>query len=105
MQNQFVAEINPMILGHKLHQLVLNLHRIVLLGQAEPQTQSPDMCIDHDTAGDAKAGAEDDVGRLAADAGEFDEGVEIARDLAAVVRDDSRAGGFDVLGFVAKKTG
>ena len=47
------------------------------------------MRVHRDALGQAEGVAEDDVGRLAADPGEPDQGVELARDLASVVLDQA----------------
>ncbi len=59
------------------------------------------MCVDHHTGGNSIRRAEDDIGRLATDAGKLHEGVEILGNLALVFVDQFGAAGLDVLRLVA----
>ena len=75
VQDQPVAERGPLRLRDQLHQGELDLHRVVVLGQAEPAREPADVRVDRD-ARRVEGVAEDDVRGLAADAGQRDEIVE-----------------------------
>ena len=55
--------------------------------------------------GNAEGRAQHHVGRLAADAGQLDQRVQVLRHLAAVFVDQLPAAGLDVLGLVAEEAG
>ena len=62
------------------------------------------MGIDHD-AGHAENIAEDDIGALASDAGQTDQGLHIAWHFTAVFGNQYFHSGADILGLLAKKSG
>src|SRR3569623_714638 len=71
------------ILAWKLpHEILLDLHRIILFRESQPPADTPHMCIDDDAFRRVECDAEDHVGGLAPDAGEGDQLVERARDAA-----------------------
>src|SRR6185503_6884446 len=67
--DQCMREPRPVIPWHDRHQLLLDLHRIVLLGQLEQPGESLDMGVDHHPFIFPEPCAEDDVGGLPANAG------------------------------------
>lgn len=97
--DQAVAEVNPLLFGEQLHQVLLDFYGIAVFGQAEQVGDAADVSVDDDAAGDVEGGAKEDVGGLAADAGERDQFFECARELAAefineFFRHAADAGGF-----------
>ena len=71
-----VAEHRPVALREQLAHLGLDLHRVVLLRPAEAPGQPAEVGVDGD-AGHVDFVARDDVGRLAADAGQRLRGLEL----------------------------
>ena len=76
-----VREARPVLARHELHEVALDLHRILLLREAEPLREPPHVRVDDDPLRLAELGR-DDVRRLARDAGQADELVDPARHLA-----------------------
>ena len=60
----------PVLPRHELHEVLLDLLRIGLPGQAEPAGEALHVGVDHDPLVLAEGVAQDDVGGLAADAGQ-----------------------------------
>lgn len=74
-----------------------------MASEAESFAEAGDVRVDDNTGRQSEGGAEDDVGRFAADAGEGDQGFDVAGELAVVAFDDGLAGGFNVFSLVAKE--
>ena len=70
--------------GNDGHQVCARFARVLVGRQAQPVGQPLDVGVDDDARGDAEGGAQHDVGRLAADAGQGGQCVEVAGDLAVV---------------------
>jgi hypothetical protein len=104
MQDQVVTEHGPILLRDDRHEVVLDLHRVFMLGQAHAARQPADVCI-HRDARYAEGIAQDDVGRFAADPWQDNQVVQAVGDRAAVVLDESLAAGLDVARLVAEEAG
>jgi len=68
--NQPVAKIRPVFLRHQPHEILFDLLRLGLFGQAESVCQSSDVRIDHDAFIDLKSIPQNDIGGLPANPGE-----------------------------------
>ena len=100
-----VAELRPLRLRHQRHQLRLDFFRVRFRRQAEPLRQPRDVRV-HDHAGvEVEGVAENDIRRLAPDAGERREFVHGARHFAAEFFHQRNAAGLDVFGLVVEKAG
>ena len=62
-----MAEGDPLFLWNSLDQVVLDLHGILLGGQAESQTEASHMSVSDNSGRDFEGRTEDDVGGLAPD--------------------------------------
>src|SRR5262249_16812409 len=82
--NHPVIEHHPIFLRQQLHQVLLDLYRIGVRRKSEPAAHAADVRVDGD-AGHAERVAEDDVGRLAADAREADQFFQRVGHVAAVL--------------------
>ena len=74
--DQQVREASPVVARHELHQVALDLHRILLPREAEPLRQPADVRVDDDALRVAALGR-DDVRRLARDARQPQQRVEV----------------------------
>src|SRR5262249_11475687 len=92
-----VAEYRPLFFGDEPHQVALDRLRVGLRGQPHAAAESAQMGIDRD-AGHAEGVAEDDVGRLAADAGQGYQLFHRRGDFAAMLFHDLLAAGNEVAG-------
>ena len=90
---------------HRRHEVLLDLHRVLLAREPQAAAQPRHVGIDHDSRGKTEGGAEDDVGRLAPHAGKVDQLLELIRHPAFVLLDQYAAGGLDVFGLVAEEAG
>ena len=83
--NEAVAGVGLFILGNSKIQYPLDLQRILqLFGvKSEPSANADAMCV-RNHSGDAENVAEQEVCDLSADAGEFAEQIDVARQLPAV---------------------
>ncbi len=95
-----MAELDLIFLGDNGDEVGLDFVGVGLIGESEALGDAGDVAIDAN-ARDAKGVAEEDIGGLAADAGEFEEVVEVARDFAVEFLDDHAAGALNALGFHA----
>src|SRR5712692_1383623 len=78
--DQKVREAAPVLTRHELHQVALDLHRILLLGEAEPLREPAHVRVDHDALRLADL-CRHHVGRLTRYAGEPDELLQSAGNL------------------------
>ena len=83
VKDQPVAHDRPLLARDQRGQVGLDLDRILLLGQLHAPRQPAHVGV-HGDARDAERMAEDDVGRLAPDARQLDQIVELAGHLTAV---------------------
>src|SRR5262249_9107240 len=87
VENQRVGGARPAFLRHRVSELLLDEHRIVALGDANPVRDAENVAIDGQS-GHTKRVTEYDVGRLAPDARQLDERLHGVRHLAAVMLDE-----------------
>ncbi len=71
--NQRMRKADPLLAGKETDQVLLDLLRGLLFRQTESLRESRDVGIDHDSGGDPKGCPENDIGRLATNAGKKDE--------------------------------
>ena len=69
MPDEKVREVGPLLFGHDLHEVELDLDRIVFFGESNPLAHPMHMCIDHNPR-NSEGIPEDDIGRLPSDAGQ-----------------------------------
>ena len=103
--NHAVRKVDPLAPRQLGDQVALDLHRVGVPGHAQPLAQPTDVRVDHDARREAEGRAQHDVGRLAADAGQLDERVQVARHLAVMLFDQLLAAAGNALGLVAKEAG
>src|SRR5207237_2412072 len=84
--DQQVRETRPVLARDEPHQVALDLDRVLLLREAEALRETPHMRVDDDPLRVTALGR-DDVRRLACNAGQAKERVEVLRHLTAVVLD------------------
>jgi hypothetical protein len=70
-QNHLVWDVHPRALWEEIHQIPLDLHGIVLRREREALAHASDMRIDEDAFRLRSHIRDDDVGRLARDAGQL----------------------------------
>jgi hypothetical protein len=99
-----VREQPPVGARHDPLEIALDLHRVVVAGEAEALRKAADVRVDHDPLWLAELGC-DDVGGLAGDPGKADEVLEPAGDTAVVVLDQHRHGAPDRLRLLAEEPG
>ena len=104
MVNETVRKLNPLGRRQEFLQVALDLHGIGLLRQTQQAGDPPDMGVDDNPTGNAKGGAQQDVGRLAADSGEFDQLVKSTGDLAVMLLHELTRHPADVRGFGPKES-
>src|SRR4051812_35417237 len=85
VQDQEVREDGPVSLWHDLHEVLLYLHRVFVIRQAEPSRDAADVGIDDYALVHTEGVAQNDVGRLAADAGQRHELLHGAGHLSPVL--------------------
>src|SRR5688572_17851309 len=95
----------PVISRDQLHQYLLDLYRICLVGNAEPNDQTPDVRVYNHSLVYAKRVAEDDVCRFAADARKTNKLGHGVGHFAAVNLDNSRRHSEQTLRFVTEEPG
>jgi len=100
-----MAELGPFGLGHQHHQVLLDLFRVAMAGQAEPMRQARDVGVHHHANIDGKGVSQDHVRRLAPDAAQGHQFLHRLRDFAAVIGHDASAGRLDAARLVFVKTG
>lgn len=103
--DELVRELNPVVAGDDLHQLLLDLLWIVGLREAEAIGEAQNVCVDHDALGDSVGGAQHDIGGFSGGSGNSEEFGHGVRHLAAEVRDDALCGTRDGLGLVVVEAG
>src|SRR5207253_3991643 len=68
VRDQPMREDRPLLLRDELHEVLLDLHRIEMRGEAQAAGNARDMSIDHHADGDVERVSQNDVGCLASDA-------------------------------------
>jgi hypothetical protein len=97
MQDQPVVGVQPEGLGHGLIKLELDLQHVLARREARSVADSENVRVDREGLF-AESGVEDDIGRLASDAGQFFQFLAGARYLAAMLADQRFRQSDDVLG-------
>jgi hypothetical protein len=87
-QDHRVRDVDPRAARQQVHQVALDLDRIVLRGEREALRDASDVRVDEDAFGLRRDVCDHDVRRLPRHAGERRELVDRERDLAAEVLDD-----------------
>jgi len=100
-----VGEIYPVFARDDFHQRLLDLFWRGLAREAHATREAHDVGVHDDAFGFAVAGAEDDVGGLASDAGELNQRFQRVGDASAVLLGDGAAAAADGAGFIAEETG
>jgi len=105
VQDQPVREHGPVLAGEQRHQILFDLHRILLPGETEPQGHPPDVGVDDHPFLHAEGVAEDHVRGLAADPGQSEQAFHRLRHPAVECLDQPRAAPEDRPGLVAEEAG
>src|SRR5215207_3370945 len=100
-----VREEHPVALGDEFHEVALDLLGRGVRGEREASGEARDVRIDDDAGGDAEGVAEDDVRRLARDAGEPEQLLHPLGHAPAVVREQHAARALNRLRLVAEEAG
>src|SRR5215211_285653 len=87
MPDEQVGKPRPVLLRDETLKVALDLHGIVLASEAEALGEAPDVSVDDDSLRRAPLGS-DDVGRLAADAGQAHEIVDPRRQMSVELLDE-----------------
>lgn len=98
-----MTEEDPIGSGHELDQVLFNGHGVRGAAEGESGGEALDVGVDNDAGSDLKGAPENDVGGLATNAVEGDEGFEVLRNLALVKVQELAAAGLDVAGLVAEQ--
>ena len=104
MPDQLVGEQNPFVLRNHLHQILLDLFRIVVAGEIQTFRQALHVRIDNDARGDAVSGAENHVGRLTSHAWKREQLLHRARYFPPERLDDRFACADDGFRLVAEES-
>ena len=72
------------------------LRRVLLRRQPQAKCQALDVSVHDNPRGDAKGGAQNDVGRFAADARQGGQGFHVPRNLAGMVRGQTLGHGLEI---------
>ena len=81
-----MREANPVLLGNDGYQVTLDLNRITMFRESKEARKTDDMCVDRNPLRVSVELAQDDVGGLAADAGQRLHGGQIVRHDATMQR-------------------
>ena len=103
--DQLMREGDPTVLRNELHQVMLDLLRLVVDRKLKPAREAQDMRVDDHADGDLIPAPAHDVGRLAGDAGKLEQLFHGLRDLVAEALDDGFGGALDGLGLIAEEAG
>lgn len=96
---------DPLRFWQQRHEVLFDLDRVCLRGQAESGAEATDVGVDDDAGRESKRSAQNDVCGLSANARKFDERVEFGRHFPVVMLYESRGHAAQVLGFLAKEAG
>ena len=69
MPDEEVREVGPLLFGHDLHEVGLDLDRIIFLGESNPLAHAMHMCVDYNPR-DSEGIPEYDICRLPSDTGQ-----------------------------------
>jgi len=105
MINELQRKGEPPFLRDDFHQVLLNLDRFGVFGQVEPLRKPLHVGIHHDAFQDAVGAAKHYVGCFARGAGNSEQVLHAARNLAAEVRENLPGGANQRLGFVVEEPG
>ena len=105
MEDEKVGNEGPFLSGNDATELLLNLVLLIALREAQPVGQSGDVGVHGDPLVDAERVAEHDVGRLAPDAGKYDQRLHGSGYLPAMLLDQHFAAANDVPGPVSMEPG
>jgi hypothetical protein len=103
MPDEPMAEQGPEVAVQKLHEILFDACGIVMAGQVQTLSEARDMGIDDDAVLDMKGVAENDIGGLASNAVQVEQGIHGGWHLAIMALDQFAAGGLDMAGFGAEK--
>src|SRR5450759_678131 len=103
VKDEQVREQCPIFAGKQRHQILLYFDRILLLREAEAETQPSHVSVDDYAFVLPERVAKDDVCGLASDAGKLDESVHRIWHLAVVALDQSLAESDQALRLVAEE--
>jgi len=105
VEDQEVRYQRPILVRDEPHEVLLDLHRIVVPGQRKPLADSGDMGIDRDPFVSPVGISQDDIGGLAPDAGQGAKLLHGVGHLSAVLCHDCLRHSDQALGLVAEEPG
>src|SRR5664279_4529175 len=105
VQDDLVRETNPLVARDRLHQVLLDLLRILVFRQLQAARDALHMRVHHHAVGDPVPRSQHDVRGLAGHSGQLQEFVHGARYLAAELADQLTGGAHHRLRFVAEESG
>jgi len=103
--DELMSELDPVVAGDNLHQLLFDLFGIVGLGKAEAVGEAQDVRVDDDAFCDFVGDAKNDIRGFAGGSGNGEELGHGIRHLAAEVSQQFLCGSRDGLGLVAIEAG
>ena len=103
--NEEMGKEGPILAGHDFDQGLLYFDGIVLAGEGHSAAEPAHMGIDHDSLGQMKGVAQDNIGRFPAYPGQFVEMLHGSGNLPAVIPGQGRRATADGLGLGTKKSG
>jgi hypothetical protein len=106
-KDQRVRDVNPGAFRKQLHELPLDLHRILLVGERQPLADPPDVRVDEDPVVGLRPRitvGEDDVRGLSRDTAQGREFRDRARHVTAEAIDDVARRGNDRPGLLTEKS-
>ena len=89
MPDDLMREQNPFLARNYLHQILLNVLRIVVLRELQPARDAMKVRVHHHALGFAEPRAQDNIRRLARDPGQSQQLFHGFRNLAAELVNDS----------------
>ncbi len=104
-QDETMAQVDPMRLGHALHKVLFDRNGFPIRGQAQAECQAFDVGIHNHSRRLSERHPEHDVSRLSAHAGQRRQRIEIGRDIAAMLFDKLRCHRNQVLGLGTEEPG
>lgn len=105
VMDELVGELDPVVLGDDVHQLLLHLFGVGGIREAEAVGEAQDVGVDDDAFGDAVGDSEDNVGGFAGGSRDGEQFGHGFWNFAVEVLDDAPGCSGDGLGFVVIEAG
>ena len=105
VRDEPVTEIFPRLPGKQIHEVTLDLYRVVMPGEPEAPGEPSDVGVHDHALVESEGIAENYVGRLASDTGQLRKLFETAWDFTAVPLQQDLGTGANIAGLVSEKSG